>query len=104
MQTDYTVSLPAFPTLLSAEEDFLIIAGSIHVTYNAFNETTHSRRREDRREKRLKNDKSEKGNKGIFKETSAGKTGQIGNGETKYQHSHVFKPARKPENLLTQMK
>lgn len=30
VQTDYTVSLPGFPTLLSAEGDFLIKAGSIY--------------------------------------------------------------------------
>lgn len=52
VQTDYTVSLPGFPTLLSAEGDFLIIAGSMHVTYNTFNNTTQSRRREDTGEKR----------------------------------------------------
>lgn len=49
MQTDFTVSLPGFPTLLSAEGDFLIKAGSIHMTHNTFNNTTQSRRREDRK-------------------------------------------------------
>lgn len=49
MQTDFTVSLPGFPTLLSAEGDFLIKAGSIHMTHNTFNNTTQSRRKEDRK-------------------------------------------------------
>lgn len=52
MQTDFTVSLPGFPTLLSAEGDFLIKAGSIHTTHNTFNNTTQSGRREDRRERK----------------------------------------------------
>ena len=44
MQTDYTVGLPGFPTLLSAEGDFLIKAGSIHITYNTFNNTVQEKK------------------------------------------------------------
>lgn len=45
----HAVGLPGFPTLLSAEGDFLIKAGSIHVTHNTFNNTTQSRGRKYRR-------------------------------------------------------
>ena len=67
MQTDSTVTLPGFPTLLSAEGDFLIKAGSIH---NTFNETTQSRRREDRRERKRRLTTSQRKD---VKEVSAGK-------------------------------
>lgn len=73
MQTDYTVSLPGFPTLLSAEGDFLIKAGSIHVTHNTFNNTTQSRRRNDRRST---TSQPEKGAEQDLKETSSGERGK----------------------------
>ena len=54
MKTDFTVSIPGFPTLLSAEGDFRIKAGPIHMTHNTFNDTTKSRKREDRSDRKRK--------------------------------------------------
>lgn len=45
-----TVGLPAFPTLLSAEGDFLILGGSMHI--HVVNNTTKHRAIDDRRRKR----------------------------------------------------
>lgn len=75
VQTDSTVSLPGFPTLLSAEGDFFIIAGSIHITHNTFNNTSQSRRGEDRRERKRRSVTSQR--KQDLKETSSGKTEKV---------------------------
>lgn len=73
VQTDFTVSLPGFPaTLLSAEGDFFIIAGSIHITHNTFNNTPQSRRRGGRRERKRRSATSQR--KQDLKKTSSGKT------------------------------
>lgn len=50
MGTDFTFSLPDSPTLLSAEGDFLIIAGSISQDVQHIYSSNTGREKEDRRE------------------------------------------------------
>lgn len=87
VQSGYTVSLPGFPTLLSAEGDFLIIAGSIHVRQK--HSTRQHSPREDGTGRRGERWVRWKKTSGIWRSAS---TGQSGKTDPRVLKNHVCKP------------